>query len=115
MKTRTNRPAVRLEIPEEVAKAMEHVIDYLWDDESRNYRITEKSQRENHVFSHLRVVQRWLMARVRTVSGLGREEAHEAKDLINVSAVAKEQGIPYSTFFTRRAWKRCLQMPGVDD
>ena len=55
------------------------------------------------------------MARVRTVSGLGREEAHEAKDLINVSAVAKEQGIPYSTFFTRRAWKRCLQMPGVDD
>jgi hypothetical protein len=114
MKTRTIRPAVRLEMPEEVVQSMEHIIDYLWDDESRNYRITEDSQRQSHIFAHLVVVQRWLLARPPTVSPSGRKGPTEANGPIDVSAAASEQGIPFPTAFTRRAWKRCLRMPGVD-
>ena len=49
----TRRP----EIPEAVQEAMEHVLDYLWDDELLHY---EAGKESDHIFTHMLVVQKWL-------------------------------------------------------
>ena len=41
-----------------VLKAIEELVDYLWDDEERGYRYSE--DKNGHVFESLRTVRLWL-------------------------------------------------------
>ncbi len=47
---------------EKFRKSIQKVMDYLWSDEQKHYQESESKEKENHIFSHLKVVQEWLKA-----------------------------------------------------
>lgn len=45
-----------------VRAAIEHAIDYLWDDERSDFEGRPEAARDGHVFESLREIQSWLNA-----------------------------------------------------
>ena len=50
-------------LPADVRAAIEHVVDYLWDDERSDFESRTADDRDGHVFESLREVQSWLNGR----------------------------------------------------
>lgn len=55
-----NKSEAGAPLPENVRAAIEHVIDYLWDDERSDFESQAASDRDGHVFESLRDIQAWL-------------------------------------------------------
>jgi hypothetical protein len=50
-----------LDIPNEVLKAIQAILVYLWNDEEADYWAASESERKAHVFRELTIIRRWLM------------------------------------------------------
>lgn len=49
-------------------KAIERILDYLWDDEEAHYRDHNQVERDGHIFESLVEVRRWLDEEALTVA-----------------------------------------------
>lgn len=43
-------------------EAIKAILDYMWEDESRDYHEQDEEGRENHIFNHLQTL-RWTLTR----------------------------------------------------
>jgi len=53
-------------------KALERILDYLWDDEEAHYRDHEQAGLDGHIFESLVEVRRWLDEEALTVASSSR-------------------------------------------
>jgi hypothetical protein len=59
-KQATERHAKSLAAPQEVVAAIRDVLDYLWEDERRNFEETAAGSRSGHIFESLHRIKQWL-------------------------------------------------------
>jgi hypothetical protein len=64
--------------PEYLAEAMTAILDYLWQDEVRDYLAKSREERQGHIFSHLVIIRQWLASR----------RNHEDPDIEHAKATA---------------------------
>ncbi len=57
-KTRRNQPASVARA--ELVEALQQLVDYLYDDECKDYALSEPDRQEGHVFPALQLLGRWL-------------------------------------------------------
>ncbi len=69
MKSRTQRRRM----PNHIAEAMTAVLDYLWQDEAKDYVSRSREDQEGHIFNEMLTVRNWLTPR-RQQQGEGHEE-----------------------------------------
>jgi hypothetical protein len=46
-----------IRLPSEILTALETVLDYYWNDEERHYEETPEEDRDDHIFTRLKIVQ----------------------------------------------------------
>ena len=46
-----------IRLPSEILTALETVLDYCWNDESRSYEETPEEDRRHHIFNSLKIMQ----------------------------------------------------------
>ena len=66
-----NTPQVPVELPTDIRRAIESVLDYLWEDEAAHYSgLSPDCDLRGHIFESLRVLAAWTGYPSRT-NGLG--------------------------------------------
>jgi hypothetical protein len=50
----------RRRLPEQVAEAMNAILEYLWSDEARNYVNASRAEQVGHIFQEMLTVRHWL-------------------------------------------------------
>lgn len=53
---------IQVSVELDVVAAIDHVVDYLYDDEKRHFEAADPEDRENHIFVHLRLLGDFLQA-----------------------------------------------------
>ncbi|MBY0504431.1 MAG: hypothetical protein K2X03_11000 [Bryobacteraceae bacterium] len=51
-----------IRLPSEILTALETVLDYYWQDEERHYEETPEEDRDDHIFTRLKIVQAFVNA-----------------------------------------------------
>lgn len=57
------KPNPRRRMPEHVAQAVEAILDYLWQDEAKDYLNQSGEEQREHIFNEMLFVRNWLTPR----------------------------------------------------
>lgn len=71
----------RRRMPEHVADAMAAILDYLWQDEVKDYLARTREEQANHIFTELLTVRQWLDRR----DGPGEPKATQGNKKVKVT------------------------------
>ncbi|MEX2171052.1 MAG: hypothetical protein WD851_17165 [Pirellulales bacterium] len=98
-------------LPDPIHKAIDSILDYLWDDEARGYRASSKSEREGHIFAELMTIRRWLTYQKKV---LDKSFHTVAPRCLQTTTMAPEVStpLPFVTFTkTRCAFAAEMRLP----
>lgn len=74
-----NATKPRRRMPEHIAEAMHTILDYLWQDEAKDYLARTREDQATHIFTELLTVRQWLDRRDAPGEGKATKENKNAK------------------------------------